>query len=51
MIKRYLLIATVLLLASVGQATAGGGHSVARVWNEALLEAIRLDLARPTVHA
>ncbi len=26
-------------------------HSVARRWNEALLSAIRLDLARPTVHA
>lgn len=26
-------------------------HSVARQWNEALLDAIRNDLARPTVHA
>ena len=26
-------------------------HSVARVWNEALLHAIRHDFARPTVHA
>ncbi len=26
-------------------------HSVARKWNEVLLEAIRNDLARPTVHA
>lgn len=26
-------------------------HSVAREWNEVLLEAIRSDLARPTVHA
>lgn len=26
-------------------------HSVARQWNEALLEAIRNDFARPTVHA
>ncbi|MDZ7692096.1 MAG: T9SS type A sorting domain-containing protein [Balneolaceae bacterium] len=26
-------------------------HSVARLWNEQLLEAIREDLARPTVHA
>ncbi|MFT6027779.1 MAG: hypothetical protein ACI8P5_002052, partial [Bacteroidia bacterium] len=25
-------------------------HSVARHWNEALLEAIRNDFARPTVH-
>ena len=27
------------------------GHSVARAWNEALLNAIRNDYARPTVHA
>jgi hypothetical protein len=26
-------------------------HSVARLWNEALLEAIRHDFARPTIHA
>jgi len=26
-------------------------HSVARVWNEALLQSIREDFARPTVHA
>ncbi len=26
-------------------------HSVARLWNEAMLNAIRRDLARPTVHA
>ena len=34
-------------------ASAGdrGSHSVARLWNEALLEAIRNDYARPTVHA
>jgi len=28
-----------------------GEYSVARMWNEALLEAIRDDFARPTVHA
>ncbi|MEZ4607095.1 MAG: hypothetical protein R2865_09955 [Deinococcales bacterium] len=26
-------------------------HSVARYWNDALLQAIREDFARPTVHA
>ena len=26
-------------------------HSIARQWNEQLLQAIRMDLARPTVHA
>ena len=30
---------------------AQGEPSAARVWNEALLDAIRNDLARPTVHA
>ena len=36
------------------QGSAGGdrgSHSVARLWNEALLGAIRNDYARPTVHA
>jgi hypothetical protein len=28
-----------------------GQHSIARQWNEQLLEAIRMDFARPTVHA
>ena len=32
-------------------AGAQSQHSVARRWNEALLEAIRNDFARPTVHA
>ncbi len=27
------------------------GHSIARLWNEVLLEAIRKDYARPTVHS
>ncbi len=29
----------------------GEGYSIARLWNEALLHAIREDFARPTVHA
>ncbi|MCB0688248.1 MAG: T9SS type A sorting domain-containing protein [Saprospiraceae bacterium] len=28
-----------------------GQHSVARLWNEALLDAIRVDVSRPTVHS
>ena len=40
----------ILLLAN-HFANAGGTHSVARQWNEILLEAIRNDYARPTVHA
>lgn len=35
-------------LASYAQSSE---HSIAREWNEVLLEAIRSDLARPTVHA
>ncbi|OIQ27543.1 MAG: hypothetical protein BM564_12280 [Bacteroidetes bacterium MedPE-SWsnd-G2] len=31
--------------------TINGQHSVAREWNEVLLSAIRVDYARPTVHA
>lgn len=41
-----LLIATIVIIFPL-QAQ----HSVARQWNEALLEAIRTDFARPTVHA
>lgn len=38
--------------ASFATATAGPGEeSVARQWNEQLLSAIRIDYARPTVHA
>ncbi len=44
-----LLILAGLLLASTG--LAAGQHSVARQWNELLLDAIRRDFARPTVHA
>ncbi len=31
--------------------TADGSHSVARLWDEALLDAIRRDFPAPTVHA
>lgn len=31
--------------------TDRGGHSVARIWDEALLDAIRRDVPAPTVHA
>ncbi|MEQ9166907.1 MAG: hypothetical protein RLO12_11660, partial [Fulvivirga sp.] len=30
---------------------AAAQHSVARKWNDALLDGIRTDFARPTVHA
>lgn len=42
-----LIVVSSLNLPSISQAQ----QSVARKWNEALLEAIREDLARPTVHA
>ena len=46
--SRPAAIAAVILFA---QTAAGAEHSVARAWNEVLLEAIRHDFARPTVHA
>lgn len=42
-----LLISLIITAAS----PAEPNHSVARLWNEALLAAIRSDFARPTVHA
>lgn len=40
-----------LLLSSITSNDLFGQHSIARMWNEALLQAIRQDYARPTVHA
>lgn len=44
---------SILLLAFIGISfsTTYAQHSVARDWNEELLNAIRIDFARPTVHA
>lgn len=36
---------------SVGPPVTPSTHSVARVWNEALLDAVRMDSPRPSVHA
>ncbi len=48
-------VAMLLVMAATGGFTAWSqaqsSHSVARQWNEVLLEAIRNDFARPTVHA
>jgi len=41
------LLIFIIIIPHVSQAQ----HSVARQWNEALLDAIREDFARPTVHA
>jgi hypothetical protein len=42
---------TVLVGALIGPTAASAQHSVARLWNEQMLSAIRRDLARPTIHA
>jgi len=41
----------ILISTAASLFTADAAQSVARKWNEALLNAIRHDLARPTVHA
>ena len=46
-LKRLLLITAFFLSAL----SANSQQSVARIWNEAVLEGIRNDFARPTVHA
>ena len=45
--KGFLLLFSLLTISGMAVAQ----RSVARLWNEALLEAIRNDFARPTVHA
>lgn len=47
--KFHFLLAGLIIFISNGSLNAQ--HSVAREWNEALLQAIREDFARPTVHA
>lgn len=42
---------TLLILISLFTVSSGFSQSVAREWNEQLLDAIRSDYARPTVHA
>lgn len=48
--RNFFSISFILLFLSVPNAV-NAQHSVARLWNEALLDAIRVDFARPTVHA
>lgn len=45
------LLFSILILSTAFQVSFAQEHSVAREWNETLLEAIRTDFARPTVHA
>lgn len=40
-----------LLFLLPGQYASGQEHSVARLWNEAQIDAVRLDSPRPTIHA
>ena len=47
--KKTLLLLFVIILSVVSSSVAQ--HSVARDWNENLLDAIRSDVPRPTVHA
>lgn len=45
------LLAVIVFAAPAVTAQSGNQHSAARIWNEALLHAIRNDFARPTSHA
>ncbi|MEM7106145.1 MAG: MopE-related protein, partial [Bacteroidota bacterium] len=47
--RKILLVWAIIFIAGWQELSAQ--HSVAREWNEVLLEAIRDDFARPTVHA
>ena len=40
-----------LIYFCISKFTFSQNHSVARKWNEVILQSIRNDLARPTVHA
>ncbi|GJM24377.1 MAG: hypothetical protein DHS20C16_07920 [Phycisphaerae bacterium] len=48
---RASLVCAIVGVASVGVPKAQATESVARQWNEVLLDAIRKDFARPTMHA
>jgi hypothetical protein len=47
-LQRILMSVLVLCMAAT---LSPAQHSVTRQWNEMLLDAIRLDFARPTIHA
>lgn len=48
--QKFLFVLPILWVLSISN-PAEAQHSVARLWNEVLLDAIRADYARPTVHA
>lgn len=47
----YLRALSLLLLVQFILPSANAQHTVARQWNDVLLDAIRTDFARPTIHA
>ena len=49
--RKFLFALPIMLVLNFSNSAEAQQHSVARRWNEMLLEAIRHDLARPTVHA
>jgi len=49
--KGGIRLAIALAFLAPSLASAGPEHSIARQWNDLLLDAIRVDFARPTVHA
>ena len=49
--ERFFRKTIIFCLLNILVVSLGAQHSVARKWNEVLLEAIRNDFARPTVHA
>ena len=51
MAKNYVRLVLIFTILFFNLNNALAQHSVAREWNETLLDAIRLDFARPTVHA
>ncbi len=48
---KIVFVLPVILALSISNPAKAQQHSVARKWNEALIQAIRKDFARPTVHA
>ncbi len=48
---RSAAVGAAVMTAGVFAGDKGAEHSVARLWNEELLESVRNDFARPTVHA
>jgi hypothetical protein len=51
MTRIHTLMLIVLMCSVINTKLSAQNHSVARQWNDVLLEAIRGDLARPTVHS